>query len=77
MVKITPAESEFMGFGTWLKTARGIYLCCPSCGNISALTEYAINEDGLVSPAVICPNGFCKFNEDVQLQDWTPEVSPE
>lgn len=74
---IPPAENEFMGFGTWLKTQRGIYFCCPSCGNIMMLDQYPIGADGAVSPEVLCTNSHCKFEEMIQLQDWKAETPSE
>lgn len=75
--KLTPADGEFMGFGTWLKSPRGIFCCCPNCGTPFALDRHEIDDMGLVSPIVTCPNTFCTFVDEIQLQDWTMETPSE
>lgn len=44
-------------------------LCCPDCGETGGL-DHEIDNDGTVTPSLVCPNDGCSFHEMVKLKDW-------
>lgn len=49
-----------------IKTAL---ISCPKCGQIASLSYHEIDDNGFVSPSVVCPNE-CGFHEYIQLSLW-------
>ncbi len=62
--------------GTWkpLKTPDGMSatFTCPDCGAVGQLTSHHIDQNGNVSPSVICVNEpECKFHSYIRLDEWS------
>lgn len=67
------SEDEEGSHGTWepvrvdgRPTAR---VWCLGCGRAATLDDHEIQEDGRVSPSLICPHG-CGWHESVRLDGW-------
>jgi hypothetical protein len=67
--KLTSAEP-----GTWssheVDGNRVVVMSCPSCGKLGGLGDHKVNEKGLVTPSVVCPNEGCGFHDMVKLLGW-------
>lgn len=50
--------------------SRTALVACPLCGNVSSLSDHTIDNEGVVTPSLICPYPGCSFHEHVILQDW-------
>lgn len=50
-----------------------IFICCQDCEQIFVLTDHAIDDEGKVSPSVVCPYKRCNFHNFVQLEDFEDE----
>lgn len=48
---------------------KGVLMKC-SNGHICSLNSYSIDNDGVVTPSVICPRTGCDFHEWVKLKGW-------
>lgn len=48
---------------------RTALISCPDCGQIASLHYHEIDENGYVSPSVICHTG-CGFHEYIHLSEW-------
>lgn len=60
--------------GTWRPLTldirrRTAVLFCPDCGRRGTLEDHVIEDDGRVSPSVVCPND-CGFHDFVTLAGW-------
>ena len=70
---------------TWLTNAKGIWrqcgtdsgktasLSCPGCGEVASLSNHKIDDQGIVTPSLVCPFDGCSFHEWVQLEGWNPD----
>jgi len=64
--------------GTWkgIKLAnhsgRSASFTCPNCGELGSLTDHDIDDNGNVSPSVVCSYD-CGFHEYIKLDGWKPE----
>jgi len=68
---------KFRAPGTW----KPIFLedgcitasfSCPLCGQLGSLDDHLIQEDGSVTPSLICPSDRkCTFHDNVVLVGWT------
>lgn len=58
------------GLGSWAFGARTASLACPDCKEVFSLTDHKINDDGAVSPSVVCPREGCSFHEFIILEGW-------
>jgi hypothetical protein len=58
--------------GTWWKDGRDrLWICCPKCKRIGILTEtHTVDEQGNVTPSVICSRKTCDFHETIKLKDY-------
>lgn len=48
---------------------RTALVSCPKCGQIASLSYHEIDENGFVSPSVVCP-AECGFHEYIHLSEW-------
>ena len=60
--------------GTWIRWVytKGNHtaaLCCPTCGHAFCLVGHRVNDQGDVSPSVVCPHG-CGFHVMMRLDGW-------
>lgn len=55
---------------TWDKGGKGIVLVKCKCGWIGNLVDHDVDDEGGVSPSVICANEECDFHEYVILDGW-------
>jgi len=46
-------------------------LSCPDCGQVASLSHHKIDQDGIVTPSVVCPTEGCKFHEWIKLDGWS------
>ena len=60
-------------YGKWqlivLDGKKMARLSCPGCG-CQALLDHQIDEEGGVTPSVVCPELGCTFHEFVRLEGW-------
>jgi hypothetical protein len=61
--------------GTWhggrkADDTRTASLSCPDCGKIGSLSDHKIDDQGRVSPSVVCPTKGCDFHEWLILDGW-------
>lgn len=60
---------------------RTAIMCCPACGQDVSLSKHTVQEDGTVTPSVVCPtkeeqdrgHSFmcpCGFHENLKLIGW-------
>lgn len=52
---------------------RVVCMECPKCGIVNELSDHAINDDGKVSPAVVCASRTCDWAGRVTLRGWAPK----
>lgn len=50
---------------------RSATICCPGCGKLGSLLDFAIGDDGVVTPSITCPDEKCGFHENVVLNGWS------
>lgn len=72
-MKIFQQSNDYLP-GTWkgLKTRQGrkASFVCPECGQLGALVDHDIGDDGTVTPSVVCPHLGCAFHEFIKLDGW-------
>ena len=63
--------------GTWTTRERRdepgkkrVIIGCPGCGRRGDLDDHTVDENGIVSPSVVCPHKGCTFHDYVALKDW-------
>jgi hypothetical protein len=56
--------------GCWASSDSGARMCCPQCGTVLGLNGYDVDEEGNVSPAVVCEKDGCEWGRVVRLLDW-------
>lgn len=47
-------------------------IVCPA-GHYGVLTDHSIDNDGAVTPSVVCPEDGCDFHENIKLLGWSEE----
>lgn len=66
-------------WGTWrLAPPEGaafyltVCLRCPECGRAGFIdpTRYKIDDNGVVTPQLVCGNMKCDFDRPILLEDW-------
>lgn len=60
-----------------LKTSEGgytAYAVCPN-GHLGILSDHMIDDDGKVSPSVVCPAPGCNFHDYVRLKGWREHLA--
>lgn len=74
-VKLDRAEKLPPPRGSYHKGADTL-MCCPLCKCLSPIKQpvHAIDQEGVVAPSVVCPNG-CGFHAFVTLDKWEEEKS--
>jgi len=72
-MKLLKQNSDYLP-ETWkgLKLAEGGRSASATCanGHTCSLTDHTINEDGTVSPSLVCPYEGCEWHENVKLEGW-------
>jgi len=83
MALLVPYDPKLEGRPSWNIKPGGqdymiIWLRCPN-GHIGCISEHNtgedeyghdINEDGIVTPSIVCPHEGCNFHEMIQLDQW-------
>ena len=56
----------------WKREGQDIWVTCPDCGLRATLSrhKHTIDDDGLVTPSLICITETCDFHEHVRLVGW-------
>ena len=49
---------------------RSATVACPDCGQLCSLTGHNIDDNGVVTPSVVCPHDGCSFHDFIQLEGW-------
>lgn len=61
--------------GRWQRGSTGnektALISCPTCGNVSSLSQHTIDDLGRVTPSLMCPHGTCDFHDFVHLVGWS------
>lgn len=47
--------------------------CCPVCNQIFGMAAHTVDDEGKVTPSIVCPGG-CGFHCWVQLNNWAPDI---
>jgi hypothetical protein len=71
--------------GEWTYIHRGTgqkpsaEICCPDCGRGGSLLSHDINDDGIITPSLVCPHDDCGYHEWGILKGWdsNPVISGE
>ena len=68
---LKPADDQFKPSpGCWWPLLpNGTLVTCPSCGATAAL-DHTVDDEGNVSPSLVCPADGCGFHEFVRLEGW-------
>ena len=56
-----------------LHDAISASIVCPN-GHYGILTDHKIDDEGVVSPSVVCPIAGCNFHDYVVLKGWDPAL---
>ena len=79
MYELRKVNGKDISPGDWfLSEDDWIIVVCPECCDLSALCkpepepncEHTVDEQGNISPDVICPYPNCTWVEQVKLGDW-------
>lgn len=58
--------------GTWVPLGENnaMVTCRDNREHVATLSGHEIDEDGVVTPSLVCPYDGCKFHEWVKLEGW-------
>lgn len=48
---------------------------CPSCGGHGGLHDHSVDDEGNVTPSLVCPHGSCTFHDFVRLDGWQSRLN--
>lgn len=57
--------------GWWIDPTTGsLYVRCPECKCAGGLDDHEVDQFGVVTPSLVCPNRQCSFHEWVELLEY-------
>lgn len=71
-------EGEDYDPGTWkylkMKDSISASFTCPICHEPGTLSQHNIDDNGVVTPSVVC-SYECNFHQNIRLLGWEKEVN--
>lgn len=60
-----------IGPGSWRRTGSLVIVTCGQCGAVAPI-DHVVDDDGNVSPSLVCPDDACNWHVWATLERWVP-----